>query len=79
MNFLKLRAAIVEHDLKHSQVAERILGISAVSFSKKINGKSKFTLMEVDKLCREFGLSRDIFFDSEVYLKQTKERVMIDG
>lgn len=57
----KFKAYCVEHDIKQSEISE-IIGVGLQNVNKKLNGKQKFTLEQVEKLCRHFGISADDYF-----------------
>lgn len=60
--YLKLKAYLVENNIKQKDVAEK-LGITATSFNSKIhrNGQD-FTLKEVRALCKLYNLDSNEFF-----------------
>ncbi len=64
MNTNKIKAKIVERGMTQGEVAE-IIGISANSFSRKINGKRDFSLSEAISLCSVLNLENpgEIFFE----------------
>ena len=56
---------------KHGLTAEKVsqaIGISKSAFSKKINGKSEFTLSEIQAIVKILGLDSpmDVFFAPQV-------------
>ncbi len=67
MNVNKLKAKFVEHGMTQNDVAKSI-GIANNSLSRKLAGKSEFTLGEVVRLCRvlEIAEPTEIFFSQDV-------------
>lgn len=59
----KLKGYLAEHGISYNEEAKR-LGITASTFSKKINKKfgADFTTSEVASICREYGLDANEFF-----------------
>ena len=65
----KLNDLIMESGLKKRYIAEK-LGISEVSLWSKSTNRTKFTGVEIDKLCKlldinSLKLQREIFFADE--------------
>lgn len=67
MDAKKLKIAIVERGFTAASLSEAI-GISKSAFSKKINGKSEFTLGEIQKIVDVLELESPIpiFFAAKV-------------
>lgn len=67
MNKQLLIYEIRKRGLTAEKVSQQI-GISKSAFSKKINGKSEFTLSEIQAIVRILGLASpmEIFFAAEV-------------
>jgi DNA-binding Xre family transcriptional regulator len=61
MAYLKFKAWLVEKEIKQKDVAD-LLGISVENLNKKVNGKQKFTLAQVKKICEKYNISADLFF-----------------
>lgn len=57
---LKLKAWLVEHGIKQSELAE-LLDLDLSNVNEKLNGKQEFTMPQVKKICAEYGVSADIF------------------
>ena len=57
-NYQKLRGLIREKGYTQGDVAEAI-GITAGTFSDKINNKATFSTNEVDSICRMLDISND--------------------
>jgi cyanate lyase len=56
-NHLKLQGRIRELGLTHRDVASAI-GLTAATFSIKMNGKSAFTQDEIRKMCDLLGIDK---------------------
>lgn len=69
MNKLELKAELVRQGKTYDNVAETI-GISLVSFNRKINDKTEFSLSELTAIKKCLNLSdkrfKEIFFDEKV-------------
>ena len=65
INSNKLKAKIMENEFTRADVA-KMLGISANSLSRKLNGKTEFVLSEVVGLCDILNIDKpcEIFFPS---------------
>lgn len=67
VNQTEFKVAQIRAGLTNEEVAKN-LGINVVTFYRKINGESEFTLSELVKLKGIFGLSNDdvdrIFFNA---------------
>ena len=63
INSNKLKAKIMENEFTRADVA-KMLGISANSLSRKLNGKTEFVLSEVVGLCDILNIDKpcEIFF-----------------
>lgn len=53
---------LVVNHIKQLEIAN-LLGVTLQTINKKINGKSDWTLSEVRTICKEYGLSADIFIE----------------
>lgn len=64
MNNNKLKAKLVELGCSQTKLAKS-LGITLQSLNRKLNGKSKLTLEEVNRIILILGIENpsDIFFD----------------
>ena len=66
MEIKKIKTKLFEKGVTYSEASQKI-GISKYSFTKKVNGKSKFSVDEAEKLSRLLELSNDeivnIFFN----------------
>lgn len=51
--YLKLRAEMVLHSETSSDLS-KIIGISSVSLINKLNGKTPFTITEIEKICEHY-------------------------
>lgn len=60
MAYLKFKAWLVENEIKQKEVAD-LLEISVENLNKKVNGKQKFTLAQVKRICQKYGISADLF------------------
>ena len=58
---LKFKGYCAEHGIKNTDIA-KVLGITANSVSRKINGRLPWTLSQVKVLCEKYGISSDIYF-----------------
>jgi plasmid maintenance system antidote protein VapI len=58
---LKFKGYCAERKIKSKDIA-KILGINEKFANKKMNGKEPFTLEQVKKLCKHFGISADEYF-----------------
>jgi len=62
----KLKGKIAENNLTQKEAA-KIIGVAHNTFSRKMNGKTPFTLPEARKLADYFGMTVDeLFFYNEV-------------
>lgn len=57
---LKLKAWLVEHGIKQTELAE-LLDLDLSNVNEKLNGKQDFTLAQVRTICATYDLSADIF------------------
>jgi len=67
-NYAKLRGMMVERGMEVSRLAS-ILGISRQAMSDKINGRSKISLLDAQKISEALNMTkdeRDIIFFSEL-------------
>lgn len=70
--YFKIKAFLVENDIKHKDVAE-LLEMKPNTISKKLNGfGGDFTLDEAKKLHYGFGVPIAYFFDQPVPKKEQK-------
>lgn len=53
---------LVVNHIKQLEIAN-LLGVTLQTINRKINGKSDWTLSEVRTICKEYGLSADIFIE----------------
>lgn len=60
MDALKFKAWMVENRIKQTELME-LLDLSSTSINKKVNGKEDFTLPQIKKICKKYGISADIF------------------
>ncbi len=58
MNYLRLKGKLIEKELTYKDCATAI-GISVTSFSKKVNGSSKFYIEEASLLSKMLELTKD--------------------
>lgn len=59
---LKFKGYCAEHGIKQKEIAE-VLNIKSVSnVSRKMNGKTPFSLEQIKKLCTKYGISADEYF-----------------
>lgn len=69
MNYLKLRAKLVEQGISAEQLA-MMIGIAASTLRNKLAGRTEFTQREISDISRCLGITReeilDIFFDEKV-------------
>ncbi len=69
MNYLKLRAKLVERGISAEQLATMI-GIAASTLRNKLAGRTEFTQREISDISRCLGISKeeilDIFFNEKV-------------
>ena len=69
MNQIEFKVAQIRAGLSNEEIAKN-LGINIVTFYRKFNGDSEFTLSELIKLKQIFGLSNDdvdrIFFNVQL-------------
>ncbi len=62
----KLKGLIAENDLRHEDLAN-LIDVSPTTFSRKMNGKSPFTLSEAKIIADFFGVTIDkLFFYRQV-------------
>lgn len=67
-NYAKLRGLMVERGMEVSRLAS-ILGISRQAMSDKINGRSKISLLDAQKISAALNMTkdeRDVIFFSEL-------------
>lgn len=73
-NFAKLRGLMVERGMEVSRLAG-ILGISRQAMSDKINGRSKISLLDAQKISEALNMTKDerdaIFFSELVKSEAT--------
>lgn len=63
--YLRFKGWIRENGLTYSDIAE-FLGITTTALSFKINGKSDFSLSEIQALKNKYNLDNNIFFTDDV-------------
>jgi len=69
----KIKAYLVEHGIKHKDVA-RLIDTKPNTVTKKLNGlSSDFTLTEANIMHWELGVPMAYFFEPIVPLKEQKE------
>lgn len=62
MGNLKFKGYCAEHNIRLAEVAE-VIGIKNIqNVSEKMNGKVAWTLDQVKKLCKHYGISADEYF-----------------
>lgn len=62
MRNLKFKGYCAEHNIRYAEVAE-VIGIKNIqNVSEKMNGKVAWTLDQVQKLCKRYGISADEYF-----------------
>lgn len=61
MEILKFKGWMAEHQIKQADLAE-LLGVTVESVNGKVNGRQEFTLSQVKKICKTYGISADDFF-----------------
>lgn len=66
MNLNKLRGLMAENNITKKELAE-ILNLSYSGIRKKLNGKSSFTIEQVQKLSNIFKVEINIFFKQYVH------------
>lgn len=71
--YLRFKGYLVENRIKQTEIA-KLLNLSPVTVSQKINGYLHFTFPEVEKICDKYGLSAD-FFREKSYAKATNQQV----
>jgi len=73
-NYAKLRGLMVERGMEVSRLAS-ILGISRQAMSDKINGRSKISLLDAQKISEALNMTKDerdtIFFSELVKSEAT--------
>lgn len=61
MEELRFKAWLVQNQIPQQDIAD-LLGISLQMANAKINGREDFTLSQVKKICKKYGISADEFF-----------------
>lgn len=73
-NYAKLRGLMAERGMEVSRLAS-ILGISRQAMSDKINGRSKISLLDAQKISTALNMTKDerdaIFFNEPVKSEAT--------
>lgn len=69
--YVALKRCLAGKGLKYADLAE-LLGVTELTIQYKINGQSDFYLSEQEKICSEYNLKRDIFFEDSVADTTTK-------
>lgn len=73
-NYAKLRGLMAERGMEVSRLAS-ILGISRQAMSDKINGRSKISLLDAQKISAALNMTKDerdvIFFSEHVRSEAT--------
>lgn len=60
--YVELKKYLVEHNIKHSDLAEA-LSMPSATFSRKINrAGADFSLSEARAICQKYGLKMQDFF-----------------
>lgn len=63
--YTKFKGWIRENGLSYQEIAD-FLGVNLTTISNKINGKSDFTLSEINALKSKYELDSGIFFTGDV-------------
>ena len=63
--YARFKGWIRENNLSYQEIAE-FLGVNLTTICNKINGKSDFTLSEVNALKLKYKLDSEIFFTDDV-------------
>lgn len=74
-NYAKLRGLMVERGVEVSKLAS-ILGISRQAMSEKLNGRSKISLLDAQKIAVALSMTkdeRDTIFFSELVKSETTQ------
>ncbi len=58
---LRFKGYLVANDIRQGKIAE-LLNISRVTLNQKLNGYQHFKFNEVEKICREYDITPDIFY-----------------
>jgi len=74
--FSKVRGAIAEIGITQEELARKI-GITGVSLSSKLNGKTQFTLLEVELISKALGKDSDIFLSEKLSSTQLKGKNIV--
>ena len=61
VKYTKFKAWMNENNIKCKDVAD-LLGVSKATISKKLNGLSDFSLVEIRTICAEYNISSDTYF-----------------
>jgi transcriptional regulator with XRE-family HTH domain len=61
----------LENRIKQKEVA-KLLNVSHVTVSQKINGTLDFSFSEVEKICQHYGIELDIFSTKKLRNSNTK-------
>ena len=57
----KFKGYCAENGIKQKEICE-LLGLTKSTVSSKMNGRYPWTLEQIKKLCRHYGISADIYF-----------------
>ena len=60
MGSLNFKAWMVSNRKKQKEIMD-LLDLSSTSVNKKINGREDFTMAQIRKICKKYGISADIF------------------
>lgn len=61
VKYTKFKAWMNENNVKGQDIA-KLLGVSKATVSKKLNGLSDFSMVEIRTICAEYNISADAFF-----------------
>lgn len=60
MGSLDFKAWMVSNRKKQKEIMD-LLDLSSTSVNRKINGREDFTMAQIRKICKKYGISADIF------------------
>ena len=66
----RFKGYLAENDIRQGKVAE-LLNISRVTLNQKLNGYLHFKFDEVEKICREYDITPDIFLTYKLHKYNT--------